>query len=63
MTSEQIKNARKLLGLSQPKFADEIGVKLRTIQYIESGKTECRKMHALAIECVLRRAKLWKALK
>ena len=36
----QIKNLRKSRGISQQKFADDIGVSLRTLQRYEKGETE-----------------------
>lgn len=36
---ENLKNARKAAGLTQQQVADKLGIKLRTYQDIEYGKT------------------------
>lgn len=50
MTAEELIALRKSLGLTQAELGERIGLALRSIQEIESGKTPVRPSHALAAE-------------
>jgi transcriptional regulator with XRE-family HTH domain len=52
MTIEELVALRKRLGLTQTEMGERIGLKLRSLQEIESGKTPLRPSHALAAERV-----------
>lgn len=38
MTADQFKAIRKELGLTQPQWADALGISLRAVQYYEKGR-------------------------
>jgi transcriptional regulator with XRE-family HTH domain len=50
MTAEEMTALRKSLGLTQAEMGERIGLALRSVQEIESGKTPLRLSHALAAE-------------
>lgn len=53
LTPESLRNLRRGLGLTQTALADAIGLSLRAYQDLESGKSEIRKLHELAIRHVM----------
>lgn len=59
-----MKAARKALGLSQSKLAEQLGWKSdRMISLIETGVNPMQKQTQLALECLLRREGKWKNFK
>lgn len=56
MKGRDVRRARRLLGMSQAKFAQELGISGQLVSNIETlpGK-DVRRSTALAIECILRR--------
>lgn len=59
MNNYHVKKARKMLGLSQPKFAVVLGRNVKTIVQYEKGHCPCPMVVALAIEALLNREGLW----
>lgn len=53
MDSTQIKEARKMLGLTQTEFGEQIGVKLRTVQSWESGDRNISHSALIVLEDIL----------
>ena len=60
MISSQLKQARLALGLSQAELAKALDwTTAKQIGNIENGHREMAGQTALAVECLLRRAKKW----
>ncbi|KAB0682023.1 helix-turn-helix domain-containing protein [Aureimonas leprariae] len=49
-TPEQFIALRKQFGYTQSTLADRLGMSLRAVQDIESGKAKVRKVHSLAMD-------------
>lgn len=49
-TAEQFVELRKRLGYTQSELADRLGMSLRAVQDIESGKAKVRPIHSLALD-------------
>lgn len=61
--AEYIAAARSVLGLSQPQFAETLGLASKSYIYrMEKGERPLSLAHRLAIECLLRRAGKWPVL-
>jgi DNA-binding transcriptional regulator YiaG len=58
LTPSRIKEARLALGLSQSKFAAEVGCNPLTVSFWERGVQEPKGLYAKAVEDVVRRAEL-----
>ncbi len=59
MTSEEFAAARLMLDLSRNELALLLGLSSKQVHNIERGTQEAQKQTVLAVECLLRRAKLW----
>ncbi len=53
MTSDELKKARKILGLTQSAMADALGLSVGMIQSMESGRREIRFTVELAVRYLL----------
>jgi transcriptional regulator with XRE-family HTH domain len=58
LLAAKIRTARALLGWSQQRFADEVGVTQRAIHKLETAAVEPRRATALAIEAALARRRI-----
>ena len=60
MNREELKQARKMLGLTQAELGRELGwTGPKQVQNLELGHRPITTQTALAVECLLRRANLW----
>jgi transcriptional regulator with XRE-family HTH domain len=53
-----IREARALLGWTRAVMAESLGISLRSLAEMEQSGCTVRRLHMLAVECLLRRADL-----
>ncbi|MBU2708894.1 helix-turn-helix domain-containing protein [Zooshikella marina] len=63
MTSEEFATALLMLKLTQAELAKQIGLSSKQVNNIVHGRQVIQKQTALAVECLLRRAKQWNSFK
>ena len=56
----EMRQARHALGMTRQEFCKALGLSLRMVDYIESGERPLQDQTKLAIECLLRRAGIFK---
>ena len=52
MTAQEFKARRLFLGYTQEKFAQRLGLSLRTVQYYEKGEVPINRTVALLIDAI-----------
>ena len=59
MTTQELKEARQMLGLTQAEMGAAIGISGKQVYNLEAGKKPIQKQTELAVECLLRRKGLF----
>ena len=52
MKAEELKLRREMLGMTQQKFAERLGLARRTVQYYESGELDIPRTVKLALQAL-----------
>lgn len=52
MKADELKHRRELLGMTQQRFAERLGLARRTVQYYESGELDIPRTVQLALQAL-----------